>query len=519
MNVRNLVRGVLSTTALVGMFGAQVMAADITISGTAKSYEAYQVLKLSTGVKPGCGHTEAADHTKDCYSYLYTVNEKYADALRSAATDAGLDFDTNTDGTVSDGELIDQLAKLDATKIRKYADALYKKIKDMEPDMTTNTKVFAGADQGYWLIAETEPGDSPDSKSLVMLDTMGQDSIEVTAKEGVPTVTKKILVADETQNDGYKRVDASDVNVGEDIFFETSVTMPDNVADLSNYGFVVHDKSLGLTLKGTPEIFVDGKAATLSNTDYSSDDDCLFHVSVNMNGSVLSVDGTPVVFKPDTVVTLRYTANLSSEYVTANTGNTNEAWVQFRSDPYNDTKTDETVKDKVAVFTYKVIADKVDSDGNALEGADFTLYRKNGDDWVAVDKPANTDLKATEFTFAGLDAGTYKLVETTVPDGYTKADDVVFEIRSDFDETSDNPILKGLSIYVNGELVSSGENAMFSTDVTLGTANTEVVNVSGIRMPSTGEIGMFLLYGGGAALVIGGCIVLFGVDKKKKRLS
>lgn len=518
----------LGSTLMLSMFGSSVMAANISITGNAKEYQAYRLMDLTTELKADCGHTDGNTHNKDCYLYTYTVADKYRAGMLQAATDADLDFDIDKNGSVSDRELIDSIEKMDAATTRKFADALSKTIVTQEADLTTNDKTFANAPQGYYLIWESTMDESPDSRSLIMLDTAGQEDITVTSKEDVPTITKKILIPDETEEDGYKRVDANDVNAGDEILYETTITMPDNVADYKSYGFTVHDKGEGLKITKAPEIFVDGKKAVLSDSTHTIDDDCLFHTIVNKDGGQLTVDGVPVVFTKDTVVTLRYSATLEEGFKTGTAGNPNKVWLGFTNDPYYDPDDpnkpdtppeDTTPEDKVVSFTYKFLTDKVDSHNQALAGADFELYRQNGSEWVKVTpESANDDLTATEFGFTGLDAGTYKLVESTVPDGYTKAEDVIFEIRANYDETADNPTLTSLSVFVNGEEVSVGDDASFTVDLNAGHINTTIANERGVRLPGTGATSLVVLSLGGAVLIIGGSMVLAVMNKKKKQM-
>lgn len=180
------------------MLGQSVLAANISVDGTAKEYEAYRLLDLSTNLKANCGHGEGDTHEKDCYLYTYTVSDKYRDGLIAAVGASNLDFDIDKDGELSDRELIDGMESMDAATTRKFADNLSKSILTLDADMTTTNKVFENAPQGYYLIYESTLDESPDSRSLIMLDTAGQDDITITSKEDVPTIEKKILIPDET---------------------------------------------------------------------------------------------------------------------------------------------------------------------------------------------------------------------------------------------------------------------------------------------------------------------------------
>lgn len=127
------------------MLGQSVLAANISVSGTAKEYEAYRLLDLSTSLKANCGHGESDTHEKDCYLYTYTVSDKYRDGLLAAVTASNFDFDIDKNGEISDRELIDGMEAMDAAATRKFADNLSKSILSLDADLTTTNKTFENA--------------------------------------------------------------------------------------------------------------------------------------------------------------------------------------------------------------------------------------------------------------------------------------------------------------------------------------------------------------------------------------
>ena len=159
---------------------------------------------------------------------------------------------------------------------------------------------------------------------------------------------------------------------------------------------------------------------------------------------------------------------------------------------------------------------KTDKSGAALAGANFELQiERNGQ----YETYRTNDLQdgQTKFTFTGLDAGKYKLVETKGPDGYNRADDVEFEIAAAMDENSDDPKLTNLVVKQGDKILSEGDDALFTISIDAGTATTSVVNHTGIRLPSTGGMGTYAIYGGGGALIAGGIILT--IMKKKEENS
>ena len=108
----------------------------------------------------------------------------------------------------------------------------------------------------------------------------------------------------------------------------------------------------------------------------------------------------------------------------------------------------------------------------------------------------------TTFTWKGLDDGDYKLMETTVPEGYNALADVLFTISAAHEETADDPKLLNL----DGGLMGTGE-------VTTGIITKDIVNQTGTVLPETGAKGTFLLITASTMFVM--IAVVFMVTRKK----
>ena len=146
------------------------------------------------------------------------------------------------------------------------------------------------------------------------------------------------------------------------------------------------------------------------------------------------------------------------------------------------------------------------------------MLRELAFDYAYVDyKTIEATDDQTKFSFVGLDAGEYKLVETKVPAGYNKADDVEFEVVAVYDATVEAgqvPALKTLQVKRGDMVVSEGEDAEFSATVSSGEMSTKIVNTTGIRLPTTGGRGVYLVYAAGGIALVGGAGLL--VMKKRK---
>lgn len=108
-----------------------------------------------------------------------------------------------------------------------------------------------------------------------------------------------------------------------------------------------------------------------------------------------------------------------------------------------------------------------------------------------------------ELTFTGLVPGTYKLEETGVPAGYSKAKNVEFTL-------SFNAGTKKWSVTpsTSGVNVTDGANGGGSLDVTIG-------NSKSIVMPSTGGIGTTIFYVLGSVLLLGAAVLLITRKRMK----
>ena len=226
--------------------------------------------------------------------------------------------------------------------------------------------------------------------------------------------------------------------------------------------------------------------------------------------------------KPENV-TVEYTATLKDTAKLGSVGNFNKGKLEFNNNPYYEgegkpEKPGETPWDEVVVFTYKIIANKTDGQGNALAGAGFTLYKFDKDTNAYVKVKEIEAGKTTKFEFTGADAGKYKLVETTVPDGYNKADDLVFEVKGTYEAVNKTdplkaPTLTKLEILDEKGNSITGEDKVFTTNLAAGTATTNIKNLTGSELPSTGGMGTTVLYAAGTLMILAAAAFL--VMKKK----
>lgn len=476
-----------------------VMAADgkstITIDGATAGSE-YVAYKLFDATDDGNGH------------FSYTVNSKYEAVLKEVT------------GKTSGAEIVKYLngIKDNAAAVREFADKVYAKVKDMTVDYTATNGTFADVDQGYYLIAQTKIGTN-EAYSLVMLGTAGKKALTVTPKTGVPTFEKKIKEKNDSTGVESDWQDASDYDIGDKVPFKLTGTVSDKYDNYKTYYYAFHDKmddtlqfnsnSVVVKINGNE---IDKSKYTLNTT---TSDGCTFEVIFN---DLKTVSPT----KPENV-TVEYTATLKDTAKLGSEGNFNKGKLEFNNNPYYEgegkpEKPGETPWDEVVVFTYKLIANKTDGQGNALAGAGFTLYKFDKDTNAYVKVKEIEAGKTTKFEFTGADAGKYKLVETTVPDGYNKADDLVFEVKGTYEAVNNTdslkaPALTKLEILDEKGNSITGEDKVFTTNLVDGTATTNIKNLTGSELPSTGGMGTTVLYAAGTLMILAAAAFL--VMKKK----
>lgn len=442
----------------------------VTIEGTGNEFSAWQLLTATEG---------------NNNNFAYELNPKYKAVFQSVAE------------KTTSKDIVAYITGLTAEGLRVFADEMYAEIKDagLAADATTTSNTF-NLDQGYYLIAETVKGDNPDTVSKVMLDTKGKNKLTVETKEGTVDFEKKVKETNDTTGAISGWQDGADYDIGDYVPFQLKATLPNDFEDYTTYQLTFHDKqSEGLTFnQETVKVFVDDDPNPIGSANYAVvteglTDGCTFEIRfANLRAVTAAENGS--------VITVEYKSTLNSGAVIGSVGNPNEARVEYT----NGSSTDKTVWDKVIVFTYEFDVNKVDNAGNALKGADFTLYKQEGTSLVEVArKSVNND--GTTFTFTGLDAGDYILKETTVPAGYNKADDIEFTITASYETKSNNPQFRELTI--------TGIATRLTEEGDAGKVEANVENLTGTELPSTGGIGTTIFYVAGGILVVGAAVMLF----------
>ena len=388
---------------------------------------------------------------------------------------------------------------------------------------------------GYYLIVDTSPFDEDDFyhayNSFLLKVTKAEYVFNINYKVVKPTVEKKVYDNDNNDissagnNDGWGS--SADHAINEKFQFRLIAKLPASKDNGRAYDYykkytVCFNDTLsdGITFDKLDKVEianVDGVNPQVINAD---------NYTRNPNGSQsfkLSIDNVKTCARAANLdlnkgatITVTYTAHLNeTAYVNTaggDTKNKNRVYLEYSNNPRISTSLDHTHESEVCVYTYQLNNTKYhDSIGqsNELKGAGFKLYSdkdcKNEvelyqegnlyypikDAKKGVKKPVEmfSDDKG-QFNIKGLDAGTYYLKETTIPDGYSACPDTPIVISATHDEYNVN--LSGDSNLTNN-----------------------IVNqkAGGITLPSTGGIGTTLFYVVGGGLMVAAIVLL--VTKKR----
>ena len=475
---------VLLALTLVLSMGAIAFAADngtITISNALKdaTYNIYKMFDF----EPVAGSTKQG---------RYTVVAEWADFIAPAAEgkEAGpgaaylvADAETGTIKWVGD-ETDARKAELAKLAIA-YAKANGITASDTKTATADGAVTFENVALGYYAI-DTSLG-------TICALTNVNSTFTATEKNEKPDLVKKIV-------EGNALVDANNVNIGDTITYQATITIGTGANK-----YVMHDK-MSDTLKytGITSVIVDGVAVNTGNytvkvatAETPLADGCTFEIEFKDDYTKNLAKGTNII--------VTYTAELLPTAVVGAEGNPNEAWLSY-SDNHSSTH------DFVITYTTKVEVEKVDGLNNPLAGAGFTLYKYDAtiekeDKWVAVGAQQLIESleagKKAIYTWNGLEEGTYKIVETKVPDGYNAASDIEFTI------TCEEPTT------VNSAEATADWSSSNTTQITEAneTFKATVVNKTGSLLPETGGIGTTIFYVVGGVLMAAALIVL--VSKKR----
>ncbi len=389
-----------------------------------------------------------------------------------------------------------------------------------------NTQIKGVAD-GYYLI-ESDSTATDSAKTRFILEVAGADG-KVSVKSDVPTSEKKVIDKNDSTKETSDWQDSADHDINDEIDYQIKAFLPDNVSDYPTYYLdFVDTMSKGLTyVKASSKVYVasytedENGNKTISNK--TPVNVTLEPTSVDFTGTgapeyvggkvftwkIDNVKAAPYNAGNKSVIIIEYKAKLNENAVIGSEGNPNKMHIDYSNNPNvgGDGETGHTPDDTNIVFTYQLTVNKTDEKGKDLDGATFTLLKKDSSgEYVEVEKIIGTNQHV--FEFKGLDDGDYK-IEEIPPAGYNGIDPIEFTITAGHTTLADNPTLDSL------QAGSFTINTIKGSVKPTGFISTKIKNKSGSTLPSTGGIGTTIFYILGIILMLGAGIVLV----TRKRMS
>lgn len=466
--------------------------------------------------------------------YKYTVNSNFSSLFGSTYTvTEGGSIKKGTEEITSNSDLA-----------KEFAQAVEAKANGL-----TGTEFNVGAEQalapGYYVIVQTGSNSAdawvPSLPILVDLPQKSGDNYiyatKVDPKGGYPSITKKIV-------ENNTKYDKNDVSINDDVNYEITSDVTKYSSNAKDITYKIVDTlSKGLTYNNNA-IIKAGEKTLVKDTDYTV-------------STTTTTDGeTKITFnfvydsiKAADKVVLTYSAKLNKDAVIGEGGNPNDVKLVYTNNP-NTTSTatpgttTETETPKVYTYTYGLAVKKVDQNNpnKVLKGAKFAIYSDEACE-KEVSGKGNFETQTAETgyqKFAGLDAGTYYIKETSAPSGYVKSDKVLKVVIEGLDAagnvTTENDKLTGKAKYTISVVGETGSEISFvvqndadgNATVTAvnGTSLTGeynldklglavVGNVEGVELPKTGGAGTWMFTIGGLVLMAG-AVTAVAVSKKKE---
>lgn len=391
-----------------------------------------------------------------------------------------------------------------------------------------NTATFEQLVPGYYLVQPDKGSTSTTRKTDAMLVNVPSDkAATLQLKSEYPSVEKKVDT-DKTE---------SNAQIGQSVNFTLTSKVPD-MSEFDTYYFAFKDTmSKGLTFDESSVTVTIGEQTLTKDTDFKVTTAKDANTSAtNITIEILNMKNAGTAkYTAGADIKVTYSATLNKDAVVGNTGNKNEAKVEYQNGPNQDNHgtsnpsitTTRTYPVKVQKHAFEDTADansvlagakfalstsktvptftKGDDGSYTLDTSDINVVRLVGSDATyRVAETNNEEGAVTYFTTVatqattinGLKAGTYYLHEIEAPEGYNK---LTAPVEVTITET------KGEDGKVTGVTYKVGGTDQSANDTV------KVENKTGSMLPSTGGMGTIGL----TALGVG--VVALGVLAPKKK--
>lgn len=353
------------------------------------------------------------------------------------------------------------------------------------------------------------------------------ETVDAYAKSTKPSIDKKIVDGEAEKH--------NDVAVGDTVKYQITTAIPSYSKQYNEVTVKITDTlSTGLTLN-KDSIKINGAAV---NADMGT-------LKTTANGFEFVVNSNYALTHGGDTITIDYTATVNEKAELNFDPNTNTATLEYTNNPNGTIKKTESetytytfaigaaLSKSIENFNQKINQIvKVDSEGNVIStdiensGIESNKVIKvgHGATFTLTNNATHKEYQATTgadgaLTFKGLDAGTYTLVETVAPDGFT-LDPTPHTVVITPTYGENNKLTK-LEITIDDEKTSTYEVKYEATgDVTVTTNTTtrmDIANTKISALPSTGGIGTTIFTIGGCAIMIVAAGLFFATRRKTQK--
>ncbi len=550
MKAQILKKVFLSVMAIVLVMGTIVMtnvyaeeSYTITINkkddGVNHEYEAYQIFSGDLYEEEREGRKKTLSNIEWGDGIKQESKEELIKALKNADT-IGEKF--SACNSAREVAVVLEGFKEDEEEIKAFAEFISQYLTDTTTHKSSpvgeNYEITVSA-PGYYLIKDKNDSLKETDYAAYtryILEVVGD--IEIDPKSEKPTIEKS-LSAENTNED------TGDYAINEKFNYYLTAELPakKEYGEYEKYKLEFEDQmSKGITYDEIVSVIVKAKEKEAPNTEkeitlneesngykkeIKSVEDNGQKLTITIENLVEILEENSADITKGVKVIVTYKAHLNEQAEISKPGkenkpNTNTVQLKYSNNPNagGEDSTGTTIADENYVFTYEIDntkygrnADQGELDNKALEGAGFSLYKgesaEEGEEisfkynekleaycpCESTDPQANkviTSMKDGKFNIAGLDAGTYTLVEVETPKGYNTC--------------------KNVTIKINPEFAKDGSHKIIS----FGDSNMEnsIVNIHGSRLPSTGSITLIVIFG--VAIVLGVTGLIISKNKKEE---
>lgn len=377
------------------------------------------------------------------------------------------------------------------------------------------------------------------------------ESTPAYAKSEQPKIDKKITgQSGEQGSDGNDSGD--DVAVGDIVNFEIDTQIPSYSDSYSEVQVSITDKmSKGLELADEVNLVVKVGGTGEDDIVKAGADTYKFTPDQDKKGFTIAFESDFALKNSGAKVYVTYDAKLVDASGLNFDANENEAKLIYTNDPSGNTN---EIKDKTYTYTFGIdaeingrgskptdellktgevrqVGEELVDETTGLKGAKFKLTNN------AIENDKGQEATSDEnghIRFTGLDAGTYTLVETAAPEGYSlNSAEIPVVISAKY---NDDGTLQSYSIMVGGTTAEADgvkvTTYTMQTDKIIKTSNTdtniegedvdpsdtyEIKNTTLASLPSTGGIGTTIFTIGGCIIMVAAAGLFFASRRKSSK--